>query len=98
MSLIRDHTIDNNQSGRGGCVLWSPVTNAIFYVTIEHDMIVVRDWAKAEIGRDGPSTLADPKVSACFASPGEVVVCVAGFDPNTSNSRMRTWLFAINQT
>jgi hypothetical protein len=97
MSLIRTHTIEGNQSGRGGCVLWSPTTNAIYYVTIEHGTVVARNYAKEDIGHDGPSTVADPKVTACFAYPGMAVVCVAGFDPNTSNSRMETWMFPVKE-
>lgn len=97
MSLIRNHTIDGNQAGRGGCVLWSPTTNAIYYVTIEHGTVFVRNWGKEEIGRDGPSTVFDPKVSACFAYPGMAVVCVAGFDVNTSNSRMETFMFPVKE-
>lgn len=92
--LIRSDTTDGNTAGRGGCVLHSPFTNGIYYVTVEHGSIIVRGWDTNVVrAKDGPVIAAGPHVSACFANPGEVLVVIAGFDAGTNNSRIDTYLF-----
>lgn len=95
MALIRSRATPNNQGGRGGCLLMSPHTANVFYVTIEYGRIVVRDYDGNERAQDGPTALAGPHVSACFASPGQVAVTVVGFHANTSDSAIETYLFDL---
>lgn len=93
--LIRSKTIGDNVSGRGGCVLPSPYSGAIHYVSIEHGRLYVRDWAGAVKGQDGPVTLAGPHVSACFANPTQVCVTVAGFHAGGNDSGMDTYILDV---
>lgn len=93
--LIRSKTIANNVGGRGGCLLSSPYSGGIYYVSIEHGRLYVRDWAGAEKAQDGPVTLAGPQVSASFANPTQVCVTVAGFHPNSNDSGMDTYILDV---
>lgn len=97
MTLIRSTRVPDNQGGRGGCQVMSPYTGAIYYVTVEHGRLVLRDYGKAERATDGPVTLADPKVSAAFANSRELCVTVAGFPPDTSESGLDTYLFEVQE-
>lgn len=96
MGLIRSKTTPDNQSGRGGCQVQSPFNWAVYYVTIEHGAIVVRDWGGGEIGRDGPVSLAGPHVSGSFAAPNVLVITIAGFHANTNDSGIDTYQFPIS--
>jgi hypothetical protein len=91
--LIREETIGDNQAGRGGCLLPSPYTGAIYYVTVEHGWVVVKDWGKAEKARERQDrcVMADPKVSACFAHQHAIIVHVQGFHAGTSDSASQTF-------
>jgi hypothetical protein len=97
MALIRSKRTDNNTSGRGGCELWSPYSNGIYYLTVEHGEIVVRGWGDEVLAKDGPVRLAGPHVSACFANPGHIAVTIVGFDPGTNNSGIDTYLFPLEE-
>lgn len=97
MALIRTKRTPNNPGGRGGCLLHSPYTNAVWYVTVEQGMIIIRDYAGNAHAEDGPIALVAPHVSACFANPGEVCVNIAGFigdDPQTRTG-MDTYLLPL---
>lgn len=94
--LIRDATAEDNQDGRGGCQLHSQYSNGLYYVTIEHNAVIVRGWDRTVVrAKDGPVDLAGPHVSADFINPNQVAVTVVGFDPGTRNSRMKTFVFPL---
>lgn len=97
MALIRQETIASNQQGRGGCLVQSPYTGAVYYVTLEHGWVVLRDWDKAERARETEAQCAmfDPKVSACFANAHSVIVHVAGFHVNTNDSASQTFELTV---
>jgi len=96
MMLIRSARVENNTAGRAGCQFQSPFTNAIYYCSVEHGAIVLRDWGQVERGREGGVTLIPSGgVSACFASPGQVCVTVSGFDAGQSNSGMDTYILSL---
>lgn len=96
MSLIRQAHHEDNQGFRGGCLLQSPWTFGIYYVNLPAGIPTVHGWSEGEIVGQEPQdrcTLADPKVSACFANEDEVVVHVEGFHPETRDSASQTFLF-----
>jgi len=90
---IRRDSIPNNQRGRGGCLLMSPYTAAIYYVTIEDGWVVVRDWGKAELARERQDRvdISGPQVSACFAHQHAIIVHVVGFHADTNDSGSQTF-------
>lgn len=91
--IIRSKRVPNNPSGRVGCQFYSRYSGSIYYATIEHGAIVLRDWAGAERAREQQNNPLIPlDLSADFASPGQVAVSIAGFDANTEDSRMDTYI------
>lgn len=98
MSRIRTTRVDNNAAGRNGCQFQSPYTNQIYYATIEHGAIVLRDWGQAEKAREeGVTLLPSGTVSACFASTHEVCVTVSGFPADTNKSGMDTYILMFTE-
>lgn len=97
MALIRTKRTDNNAGGRDGCQVMSPRSGAIFYVTVEHGVLLVRDYAGNERARDpDPVTLVPSgTISADFASPGQVCVTVSGFPSDTNQSGIDTYLLPL---
>lgn len=96
MPLIRTKRVAGNAGGRAGCEVQSPYTAAIFYVSVEHGWLYVRDYGGAERAKDGPVTLIPSGgISACFANNHEVCVTVAGFPPDTDQSGMDTYLLEM---
>jgi hypothetical protein len=92
---IREFEVQNNQQGRVGCQFQSPFTNQIYYVSIEHGAVVLRDWGKVERGREGNVGVVPLDLSACFAQPGLVCVTVGGFTAGSENSRMETYTIPL---
>ena len=95
--LIRTKRVQNNASGRVGCQFYSRYTGSIYYASVEQGAIVLRDWAGTEKARDGGVTLVPLDLSADFASPGQVAVTVAGFEPNTNDSGIDTYVLTLNE-
>jgi len=94
--LIRTKRVQNNASGRVGCQFYSRYTGSIYYASVEQGAIVLRDWAGTERAREQQANPLVPlDLSADFASPGQVAVTVAGFEPNTNDSGMDTYIIAM---
>jgi hypothetical protein len=96
MTMIRQSHHDNNQAWRGGCLLQSPWTFGVYYANLVAGLPTIHGWDEGEIVGQEPRdlcTMADPKVSACFANEDEVVVHVEGFHPDTHDSASQTFKF-----
>lgn len=99
MALIRTKRTPNNAGGRDGCQVMSPYTGAVYYVSIEHQALILRDYTGNERARDpDPVTLVPSgTVSACFAAHGKVCVTVSGFPADTPDSGLDTYLFDFEE-
>lgn len=97
--LIRTKRVDGNTGGRAGCQFQSPFTNQIYYASVEHGALYLRHYDGHELAKEGHVALTPSGgVSACFASPGEVCVTVAGFNPGTDNSGMDTYVLPLSES
>ena len=92
MALIRSKRVEANAGGRAGCQFQSPYSGAIYYASVEHGAMYLRDWAGDARARQDGVTLVPTGVSACFAAPGQVCATIVGFPANTDQSGMDTYL------
>lgn len=95
---IRTTRIVNNTGGRCGCQFQSPFTNQVYYASLEHGQIVLRDYGQIERGREQTYvTLTPLTLSACFATRERVCVTLAGFPAGTDNSGVDTYLIDMTE-
>lgn len=98
---IRRDTVTDNPSGRVSGQVQHHYAAAIYYITIEHGFIVVRDFFKKEIGKETDKVTITPlEISADFEfsfqpDPGKLIVTVGGFAADTNNSDTETFEFLV---